>query len=190
MASNGPGVTRHATPNPPPTSAQLAPTPMVLDKQLASPEASTQAITDNAEKQNMINNIAGGGRATRKMKKKLHSRTCKCKCKCCIRLRMRGSHKHSGRHSKSKLINKKQRQIVSKRIRLNFLHRKIRKNKNNNSYSKTQAQHGGESVATVPQHGVSCTNPADQQCPGNSTQALLDAQRQATVNEQGDKLTP
>jgi len=181
--ANGPGVVRHATPNPPPTSNDLMPTPMVVDKQLASPEASTRAITSNAEKQNMINNIAGGGRATRKMKKKLHSRTCKCKCKCCIRLRMCGSHKHS----KRKLINKKQRQIVSKRIRLNFLHRKIRKNKNNHSYSKTQAQHGGD--ATVPQHGVSCTNPADQQCPGNSTQALLDAQRQATVNEQGDKLS-
>jgi len=187
--SNGPGVVRHPTSNPPPTSNDLMPTPMVVDKQLASPEASNQAITSNAEKQNMINNIAGGGRETRKMKKKLHSRTCKCKCKCCIRLRMRGSHKHSGlgRHSKRKLINKKQRQIVSKRIRLNFLHRKIRKNKNNHSYSKTQAQHGGD--ATVPQHGVSCTNPADQQCPGNSTQALLDAQRQATVNEQGDKLS-
>ena len=67
--STGPGVTRHATPNPPPTNADLAPVPMVVDKELASPEASTQAITANAEKQNMINNIAGGGRATRKIKK-------------------------------------------------------------------------------------------------------------------------
>ena len=183
--TSGPSVQRHATSAQPPTSSDLAPPPMIVDKSLASPEAATAQITANAEKQNMINNIAGGGRLTRKMKKKIYPRTCKCKCKCCMRLRMRRSRKHS----KRKLINKKQRQIVSKRIQMNLLHRKIRKSKNNHSYSKTQtrAQHGGES--TVPQHGVSCTNPSDQQCPGNSTESLLDAQRQATVNEQGDKLT-
>ncbi len=185
--ANGPPVQRHPTSAPPPGTSDLTPTPMVVDKNLASPEAATAQITANAEKQNMINNIAGGGKRTRKMKKNTHSRTCKCKCKCCIRLRMRRSRKHS----KRTLINKKQRQIVSKRIQMNLLHRKIRKSKNNHSYSKTQtrSQNGGE-AATVPQHGVSCSNPNDQQCAGNSTELLLDAQRQATVNQQGDKLTP
>lgn len=185
--ANGPPVQRHPTSAPPPGTSDLTPTPMVVDKNLASPEAATAQITANAEKQNMINNIAGGGKRTRKMKKNTHSRTCKCKCKCCIRLRMRRSRKHS----KRTLINKKQRQIVSKRIQMNLLHRKIRKSKNNHSYSKiqTRSQHGGE-AATVPQHGVSCSNSNDQQCAGNSTELLLDAQRQATVNQQGDKLTP
>jgi hypothetical protein len=85
---------------------------------------------------------------------------------------------------------------ISRRVRMNLLHRKIRKSKNNytqrrsrrRSRSRSQMQWGGET--TVPQHGVSCAGGAAQQnCPGNTSAALLDASRQAAANAQGDAAT-
>jgi hypothetical protein len=70
---------------------------------------------------------------------------------------------------------------------MNLLHRKIRKSKNNYTQRRNQLQRqqGGEAV--VPQHGTSCAGGAAQQnCPGNTSAALLDANRQAMANAQGD----
>jgi hypothetical protein len=70
---------------------------------------------------------------------------------------------------------------------MNLLHRKIRKSKNNYTQRRAQnrMQRGGET--TVPQHGVSCAGgTAQQNCPGNTTASLLDADRQAQAYSQGD----
>jgi hypothetical protein len=82
---------------------------------------------------------------------------------------------------------------ISRRVRMNLFHRKIRKSKNNQTQrrsrnrSRSQMQQGGE--VTVPQHGVSCAGGAAQQnCPGNTSAALLDASRQAQANAQGDAI--
>ena len=82
---------------------------------------------------------------------------------------------------------------VSHRVRMNLLHRKIRKSKNNYTQRRNQMQRqqqqqqGGEAV--VPQHGTSCAGGAAQQnCPGNTSAALLDANRQAMANAQGDSV--
>jgi hypothetical protein len=71
---------------------------------------------------------------------------------------------------------------ISRRVRMNLLHRKIRKSKNN------YTQRGGTATATtVPQHGVSCAGgTAQQNCPGNTTKTLLDADRQSQAYARGD----
>ena len=97
------------------------------------------------------------------------------------RCRNRSRFTRSRRYRTRAPLNAVQRRI-SHRVRMNLLHRKIHKFKNN------YTQRGGEGPTTaVPQHGASCAGGAAQQnCPGNSTASLLDAQRQATANAQGD----
>jgi hypothetical protein len=95
------------------------------------------------------------------------------------------------RKSKGRRFTASQREIVNRRVELNLLHRKIRKNKNNQNRTRTQrlAQYGGNlvgsPVATTPQHGESC-GPDQPNCAGNSSTLLLEASRQSTVNAQGD----
>ena len=98
--------------------------------------------------------------------------------------------KHCRTRRKSKGFTAYQRQIVNRRVELNLLHRKIRKNKNtqNRTQTRTQrlAQYGGEfAQATTPQHGESCTE-GQHNCAGNSSALLLEVSRQSTVNAQGD----
>ncbi len=212
---------------PAPTSQDLAPKPMLVDKANASPAASMNAITDQANQQNMANNMHGGWipmgsnaynidqvnavvnqnphntsigrrrlrRRERRMLRNMHNRgprphgqtqyrgtvkrfggggsrrrTARC--------RNRSRFTRSRRYRTRTPFNAVQ-QRISHRVRMNLLHRKIHKVKNN------YTQRGGE--PTVPQHGASCAGGAAQQnCPGNSTASLLDAQRQATANAQGD----
>lgn len=192
----GDTITRHSTSALPPSQNELRPPPLQVDAQNASPEASMNAITASAENKNTMNQIAGSvgggggsGRRTRRYRKRKNGFkrtkcTCKCKCKgCCFSRRLsRRSRRRRSRRSIMKL-NDSQRRIISKRIQMNMFHRKIRKNKNTNY----QSQSGGD-PALVPQHGASCASNAEQNCPGNSSAALLEASRQASMNAQGDQL--
>ena len=207
---------------PAPTKQDLAPKALAVDKAAASPAASINAITNQANQQNMANNMHGGWipmgsnaynidqvnavvnrnqyntsmgrrrmrRRERRMLRNIHNhgprphghsqyrgtvkrfggrRTARC--------RNRSRFTRSRRYRARTPLNAVQ-QRISHRVRMNLLHRKIHKVKNN------YTQRGGE---TVPQHGTSCAGGAAQQnCPGNSTASLLDAQRQATANAQGD----
>lgn len=165
-----------------PSVNDLEPPKLVVADNESSPQASMDAVTSTANEKNMLNNIKGGGGTKRRLRRR---RTCTCrrkKCMCMSRSRRRS-------RSKSKLYNGQrftasQRKIVNRRVELNLLHRKIRKNKNTQSRSRTQrqTQYGG---ATTPQHGESCS-PGQHNCPGNSSALLLDVQRQSLVNAQGD----
>ena len=185
----GDTITRHSTSALPPSQAELRPPALKVDAQNASPEASMNAITAAAENKNTMNQISGSvgggggsGRRTRRYRKRKNGFkrtkcTCKCKCKgCCLTRRLNRRSRRS-----SMKLNDSQRRIISKRIQMNMFHRKIRKNKN----SKTQS--GGD-PALVPQHGASCASSAEQNCPGNSSAALLEASRQASMYAQGDQL--
>ena len=176
---------------PAPNAAVLNPPPLLVTASEASPQASLNAVTNTANEKNMMNNIKGGGGTKRR--RRLRRRTCTCRRKKCTCMsRSRG---HSRSQRKSKLykghrFTASQRQLVNRRVELNLLHRKIRKNKNthNRSRSQRRAQYGGNSdlpLAMAPQHGDSCT-PGQHNCPGNSSAVLLDVQRQSTVNAQGD----
>lgn len=192
----GDTITSHATSAEVPSQAELKPPALKVEAQNASPEASMNAINAAAENKNTMNQIAGsvgGGGGTRryrrsvsnsKSKSKSIKCTCKCKCKrCCLtrRLSRRNCRSHSRRSSM--MLNESQRRIISRRIRMNQLHRKIRKNK----HTKNQSG-GGSTPALVPQHGASCASSAEQNCPGNSSASLLEASRQASMNAQGDQL--
>ena len=177
------------TPAPKPSANDLAPPKLLVNADAASPEASLNAVIDTANEKNMMNNIKGGGGTKRR--RRLRRRTCTCRRKKCTCMsRSRG---HSRSQRKSKLykghrFTASQRQLVNRRVELNLLHRKIRKNKNTHNRSRTQrrAQYGGEfAQVTTPQHGESCTE-GQHNCPGNSSAVLLDVQRQSTVNAQGD----
>jgi len=185
----GDAIISHSTTAPVPGQSELKPPALKVDASNASSEASMNAITNAAENKNTMNQIAGsvggggGGKGGRMRRTRTRSRrhrtkcTCKCKCKgCCLTRRL---NKH---RSLRAVLNKSQRRIVSRRIQMNLLHRKIRKNKNANY----QSQSGGGD--NVPQHGTSCASSAEQNCPGNSSAALLEANRQATMNAQGDQL--
>ena len=183
----GDTITSHATSALPPSPAELRPPALKVDAQNASPEASMNAITDAAENKNTMNQIAGSGgsgRRTRRYRKRKNGFkrtkcTCKCKCKgCCLTRRLSRRSRRSSMN-----LNDSQRRIISKRIQMNMFHRKIRKNKNTNY----QSQSGGD-PALVPQHGASCASSAEQNCPGNSSAALLEASRQASMYAQGDQL--
>lgn len=181
-------IQSNATPAPEPGAKELAPPPLVVTANEASPEASLNAVTATANEKNMMNNIKGGGGTKRRLRRR---RTCTCRRKKCIRRRSR-SRSRGRRKSRGHRFTAYQRQIVNRRIGLNLLHRKIRKNKNTQNRSRTrtqrQSQYGGNSglpLATTPQHGESCS-PDQHNCPGNSSALLLDVQRQSTVNAQGD----
>lgn len=187
----GDTITRHSTSALPPGQDELRPPVLKVDSNNASQEASMNAITAAAENKNTMNQISGSvgggggsGRRTRRYRKRKNGFkrtkcTCKCKCKgCCFSRRL----SRRSRRSSMKL-NDSQRRIISKRIQMNMFHRKIRKNKNTNY----QSQSGGD-PALVPQHGASCASSAEQNCPGNSSAALLEASRQASMYAQGDQL--
>jgi hypothetical protein len=192
VMTTGDAITSHSTSALPPSQAELRPPPLKVDAQNASSEASMNAITAAAENKNTMNQIAGsvgGGkiRRTRRYRNrnsksgfKRTKCTCKCKCKgCCLTRRL------SRRRGLRVVLNKSQRRMISRRIQMNLLHRKIRKNKNANH----QSQRGGDSApALVPQHGASCASSAEQNCPGNSSASLLESSRQASMNAQGDQL--
>lgn len=172
---------------PAPSVAELTPPKLLVNADNASPQASLNAVTNTANEKNMLNNIKGGGGTKRRRRRRLPHRTCTCrrkKCTCMSRTRGRS------RRRKSKGFTAYQRQIVNRRVELNLLHRKIRKNKNtqNRTQTRTQrlAQYGGEfAQATTPQHGESCS-PSQHNCAGNSSALLLEVSRQSTVNAQGD----
>lgn len=176
----GDKIVSHPTNAPPPSAQELKPPVLVVTADTASSQASMNAITNAANDKNTMNGIAGGGitrrRGRRPQKRRLTKCKCKCKCKC---KRCRASRR--GRST----ITSSQRRIISRRVQLNLLHRKIRKNKISNSSSTSQR--GGNSD-TVPQHGASCASSTEPNCPGNSSAALLDASRQASANAQGDHL--
>jgi hypothetical protein len=179
-------IQSNATAAPAPNAAELAPPPLVVAANEASPQASLNAVTATANEKNMLNNIKGGGGTKRRLRRR--RRTCTCrrkKCTCMSRTRSRS------RRRKSKGFTAYQRQIVNRRVELNLLHRKIRKNKNNQNRTRSQrlAQYGGNiagsPVETTPQHGPSCTE-GQHNCAGNSSALLLEVSRQSTVNAQGD----
>jgi hypothetical protein len=179
-------IQSNATAAPAPNAAQLTPPPLVVNADQASSQASIDAVTNIANERNMMNNIKGGGGTKRR---RLHRRrACTCRRKKC-RCMSRGS--RSRRKSKGHRFTASQRQIVNRRVELNLLHRKIRKNKNNQNRTRTQrrAQYGGNvndlPIAMTPQHGESC-GPDQPNCPGTSSTKLLEAARQSTVNAQGD----
>ena len=174
-----------ATSAPAPGANDLAPPPLLVSANEASPQASLNAVTNTANEKNMLNNIKGGG-GTKRRRLRRRRRTCTCrrkKCRCMSRSRRRKSTGHR--------FTASQRQIVNRRVELNLLHRKIRKNKNTQNRTRTQrlAQYGGNlvgtPVATTPQHGESC-GPDQHNCAGTSSTLLLEASRQSTVNAQGD----
>jgi hypothetical protein len=188
-------IQSNATAAPEPSENELAPPKLLVNADAASPQASLNAVTNTAEQKNMMNNIkVGGGTKRRRLPRR---RTCTCrrkKCRCMSRgrgIRSRSRSRSRRRKSKSYRFTASQRQIVNRRVELNLLHRKIRKNKNNQNRTRTQrlAQYGGNlvgtPVATTPQHGESC-GPDQHNCPGNSSALLLEASRQSTVNAQGD----
>ena len=178
-------IQSNATPAPAPNAAELAPPKLLVNADNISPQASLNAVTATANEKNMLNNIKGGGGTKRRLRRR--RRTCTCrrkKCTCMSRSRSRS------RRRKSKGFTAYQRQIVNRRVELNLLHRKIRKNKNTQNRTRSQrlAQYGGSSglpLATTPQHGESCSA-GQHNCPGNSSALLLDVQRQSLVNAQGD----
>ena len=178
-------IQSNATTAPAPSANELAPPKLLVNASEASPQASLNAVTATANEKNMLNNIKGGGGTKRRRRR---HRTCTCrrkKCRCMGRSR---SHR---RKSKSHRFTAYQRQIVNRRVELNLLHRKIRKNKNTQNRTRSQrlAQYGGNSslplAATTPQHGESCTE-GQHNCAGNSSALLLEVSRQSTVNAQGD----
>ena len=183
-------IQSNATAAPAPNAAQLAPPPLVVAANDASPQASLNAVTATANEKNMLNNIKGGG-GTKRRRLHRRRRTCTCrrkKCRCMSRGRGTRTRSHR-RKSKGHRFTASQRQIVNRRVELNLLHRKIRKNKNNQNRSQRLAQYGGNlvgsPVATTPQHGESC-GPDQHNCPGNSSTLLLETSRQSMVNAQGD----
>ena len=168
------------TPAPAPSENELAPPPLLVNADNVSPQASLNAVTATANEKNMLNNIKVGGGTKRRLRRRRRTCTCRRKrCTCMSRTRSRS------RRRKSKGFTAYQRQIVNRRVELNLLHRKIRKNKNNQNRTRSQrrAQYGGE--ATTPQHGESCTE-GQHNCAGNSSALLLEVSRQSTVNAQGD----
>ena len=170
-----------ATTAPAPGAKELAAPPLIVSANVASPQAALNAVMNTANEKNMMNNIKGGGGTKRRLRRR--RRTCTCrrkKCTCMSRSRSRSR----SRRRKSKGFTASQRQIVNRRVELNLLHRKIRKNKNTQNQTRTQrrAQYGG---ATVPQHGELCS-PGQHNCPGNSSALLLEVSRQSMVNAQGD----
>lgn len=179
-------IQSNATSAPAPNAAELAPPPLVVAANEASSQASLNAVTATANEKNMLNNIKGGGGTKRRLRRR---RTCTCrrkKCTCMSRSRSRRSRSRR----KSKGFTAYQRQIVNRRVELNLLHRKIRKNKNNQNRTRSQrrAQYGGSSdlpISTAPQHGESCSE-GQHNCAGNSSALLLEVSRQSTVNAQGD----
>jgi len=184
-------IQSNATPALAPGANELAPPPLLVNAENASPQASLNAVTNTANEKNMLNNIKGGGGTKRRRRRR---RTCTCrrkKCTCMSRGRGRSRGSRSRRRkSKGHRFTAYQRQIVNRRVELNLLHRKIRKNKNNQNRTQTQrlAQYGGNSdlpVANTPQHGESCS-PGQHNCPGNSSALLLEVNRQSLVNAQGD----
>ena len=181
-------IQSNATTAPAPSANELAPPKLLVNASEVSPQASLNAVTATANEKNMLNNIKGGGGTKRRLRRR--RRTCTCrrkKCTCMSRSRSRSR----SRRRKSKGFTAYQRQIVNRRVELNLLHRKIRKNKNNQNRTRTQrlAQYGGNlvgsPVATTPQHGESC-GPDQHNCPGNSSTLLLETSRQSMVNAQGD----
>lgn len=185
-------IQSNLTPAPAPGANELAPAPLLVSADNASPQASLNAVTNTANEKNMLNNIKGGGGTKRRRRRLPRRRNCTCrrkKCTCMNRSRSRSRSRR--RKSKGHRFTASQRQIVSRRVELNLLHRKIRKNKNNQNRTQTQrlAQYGGNvnnlPVAMVPQHGESCSA-GQHNCPGNSSALLLDVQRQSLVNAQGD----
>lgn len=176
-------IQSNVTSAPPPGAKELTPPPLLVNADNVSPQASLNAVTATANEKNMLNNITGGGGTKRRLRRR--RRTCTCrrkKCTCMSRSRSRRSRRSK---RKSKGFTASQRKIINRRIGLNLLHRKIRKNKNtqNRSRSQRRAQYGGE--VTTPQHGESCS-PGQHNCPGNSSALLLEVQRQSLVNAQGD----
>ena len=183
------------TPAQAPGANELAPAPLLVSADNASPQASLNAVTNMANEKNMLNNIKGGGGTKRRRRRLPRRRNCTCrrkKCTCMNRSRTRSrSRRRKSKLYKGHCFTVSQRRIVSRRVELNLLHRKIRKNKNNQNRTQTQrlAQYGGNvnnlPVAMVPQHGESCSA-GQHNCPGNSSALLLDVQRQSLVNAQGD----
>jgi hypothetical protein len=173
------------TPAPAPSENELAPPPLLVNADNVSPQASLNAVTNTANEKNMLNNIKVGGGTKRRLRRRRRTCTCRRKrCTCMSRTRSRS------RRRKSKGFTAYQRQIVNRRVELNLLHRKIRKNKNTQNRTRSQrlAQYGGNSslpIATTPQHGESCTE-GQHNCAGNSSALLLEVSRQSTVNAQGD----
>ena len=181
-------IQSNATSAPAPDANELAPPPLLVNADQVSPQASLNAVTATANEKNMLNNIKGGGGTKRRLRRRRRTCTCRRKrCTCMSRTRSRSRRKSKG-------FTAYQRQIVNRRVELNLLHRKIRKNKNtqNRSRSRSQrlAQYGGNLidspvVAKTPQHGESC-GPDQHNCAGNSSKLLLEVQRQSLVNAQGD----
>jgi hypothetical protein len=178
------------TPATAPGANELTPPPLLVNASEASPQASLNAVTNMAEQKNMMNNIkVGGGTKRRRLHRRRRTCTCRRK-KCRCMSRGRGSRSRR-RKSKGHRFTASQRQVIKRRVELNLLHRKIRKNKNNQNRTRSQrqAQYGGNvsnlPLATTPQHGESC-GPDQHNCPGNSSTLLLEVHRQSIVNAQGD----
>jgi hypothetical protein len=183
-------IQSNATAAPEPSANELAPPKLLVNADVASPQASLNAVTNTANEKNMLNNIRGGGTKRRRLHRRRRTCTCRRKrCRCMSRGHGTRSRSHR-RKSKGYRFTASQRQIVNRRVELNLLHRKIRKNKNNQNRTRTQrlAQYGGNSdlpLATTPQHGESCSA-GQHNCAGNSSTLLLEASRQSMVNAQGD----
>ncbi len=179
-----------ATTAPAPGAKELAPPPLLVSADNASPQAALNAVMNTANEQNTLNNIRVGG-GTKRRRLHRHRRTCTCRRKKCTCMSRSRSRSRSRTRRKSKGFTAYQRQIVNRRIGLNLLHRKIRKNKNTQNRTRSQrlAQYGGSvndlPLQTTPQHGESCTE-GQHNCAGNSSKLLLDVQRQSLVNAQGD----
>ena len=63
-------IQSNATAAPAPNAAELAPPPLVVAANEASPQASLNAVTNMANEKNMLNNIKGGGGTKRRISQK------------------------------------------------------------------------------------------------------------------------
>jgi hypothetical protein len=156
----------------------LAPVqPILVDSSRQSPQAAINAVNAESEKANMMNNIKIGGWIP---KSKVKSKKIK-DVKGGARLRRRRTYSRRGRRLTASDAR------VSRRLRMRMLQRRIKKRKSRRSGSLQRQMRGGQ-VQTVPQHGSSCTNPNDNNCPGNISKGMLDLNAQAAANSQGDSI--
>jgi len=204
--SNIDRVFRTATPAPPPTAKDIKPEPLKFNAEQASPSAAINSVQADAAKGNMLANMHGGwvpdkrgivhvvtkartnrsakpgSRTNRTNKSRTIRRGGKSRCRSSLRRRFR----KQGSSFKRR---------VSRRIRLRFLQRHIKKRSAasiKRSNALMMGGNGNADTATdmgggdpVPQHGASCA-PNAPNCAGNAAASLLTANRQATMNAHGD----
>ena len=151
--------------------------PILVDPSRQSPQAAINAVNAESENANMMNNMIGGWVP----KSKVKSKKIKDVVKGGARLRRRRTYSRRGRRLTASDAR------VSRRLRMRMLQRRIKKRKSRRSGSLQRQMRGGQ-VQTVPQHGSSCTNPNDTNCPGNISKGMLDLSAQAAANSQGDSV--